>query len=358
MATIQRDGEDGEVKSIKFVIPDDWHLHVRDGEMLYGVIPYSARAFERAIIMPNLVPPVTTTAQAVDYRHRILQALPADSRFQPLMTLYLTDSTSLEEVIHAMNCDFVRAFKLYPAGATTNSGAGVTDIKKVYPVLELMQEYGVPLLMHGEITDPAVDIFDREAVFIDRVLIPLRRDFPTLRIVFEHITTKDAVHYVAEADDNIAATITAHHLHINRNDILVGGIRPHNFCMPVAKREIHRQVLVRAATSGRRKFFLGTDSAPHAQDKKESACGCAGCFTAPSAIELYLRVFEQAGALENFEAFASFNGPDFYGLPRNTATVTYESVDPWHLPEWLSYGDCGRIVPFMLGEGLHWRRVE
>lgn len=359
MATIQRDGEDGGVKSIKLALPDDWHLHLRTGEMLHAVLPYTARAFGRAIIMPNLKVPVTTVAQAVPYHREILRALPQGSRFEPLMTLYLIDDTSPNEIVLAKQSGIVHGVKLYPAGATTNSSAGVTRISAVMKVLECMERAGVPLLVHGEVTDPSVDIFDREAVFIDRVLIPLRRDLPGLRIVFEHATTKDAVEYVAETGDNIAATMTAHHLHINRNDLLVGGIKPHNYCLPIAKREAHRQALVHAATSGNPKFFLGTDSAPHAQDAKESACGCAGCFTAPSAIELYLRAFEQAGTLENFESFASFNGPDFYGLPRNTATVTYESVSvPWHLPEWLPVVDSGRVVPFTLKEGLHWRRVE
>lgn len=353
MATIHK------VKRINLVLPDDWHLHVRTREMLHAVLPYTARAFGRAIIMPNLKVPVVTVAQAIKYHKEILNTLPQGSKFEPLMTLYLTDETLPDEIVLAKQSGIVHGVKLYPAGATTNSSAGVTNIRKVYLVLEEMQRLGVPLLVHGEVTDTYVDIFDREAVFIDRVLAPLRRDFPFLRIVFEHITTKDAVDYVVEAGDNISATITAHHLHINRNDLLVGGIKPHNYCLPIAKREVHRLALVHAATSGNPKFFLGTDSAPHAQDAKESACGSAGCFTAPSAMELYLRAFEQAGALENFEAFASFNGPDFYGLPRNTATVTYESVSaPWHLPEWLPVGDGGRIIPFTLKEGLRWRCVE
>lgn len=358
MATIERD-EKGGVIRITFVRPDDWHLHMRDGKMLYAVLPYTARAFGRAIIMPNLKVPVTTVAQAIQYHKEILNALPKGSKFEPLMTLYLTDETSPYEIVLAKQSGIVHGVKLYPAGATTNSSAGVTDIRKVYLVLEKMQHSRVPLLVHGEVTDTSVDIFDREKVFIDRVLTPLRRDFPFLRIVFEHITTKDAVDYVVEAGDNISATITAHHLHINRNNLLVGGIKPHNYCLPIAKREVHREALVRVATSGSPKFFLGTDSAPHAQDAKESACGCAGCYTAPSAIELYLRAFEQAGALENFEAFASFNGPDFYGLPRNTEMVAYERVEvPWHLPEGLPAGDSGRIIPFTLKEGLHWRRAK
>lgn len=355
MAVILRD-EEGGVIEITFVRPDDWHLHVRDGEMLYAVLPYTARVFGRAVIMPNLIPPVVTTAQAVDYRRRILQVLPSGSMFQPLMTLYLTEDTSPNEILRAKESGVVYALKLYPAGATTNSAAGVQQMAAVSRVLEAMERAGMPLLVHGEVTDG--DIFDREKVFLDRVLAKIVQEFPLLKIVLEHVTTKEGVDFVKEAGPNIAATITGHHLHINRNDLLVGGIKPHNFCMPVAKREIHRQALVQAATSGNKKFFLGTDSAPHAQDKKESACGCAGCFTAPSAIELYLRAFEQAGALENFEAFASFNGPDFYGLSRNTDRVTYESAsDPWHLPEWSPAGDSGRIIPFTLKDGLHWRLV-
>lgn len=357
MATIDRDEEDGGVNRIKFVLPDDWHLHVRTGEMLHAALPYTVRAFGRAIIMPNLKQPVATVAQAFQYHREIISARPQGSKFEPLMTLYLTDNTLPNEIMLAKKSGIVHGVKLYPAGATTNSAAGVTKISAVMKVLECMERDGMPLLAHGEVVDPAVDIFDREKYFLEH-LEHIVYMFPGLKIVLEHVTTKDGVDFVKEAGSNIAATITAHHLHINRNDLLVGGIKPHNYCLPVAKREIHRLALVHAATSGNPKFFLGTDSAPHAQEAKESACGCAGCFTAPSAIELYVRAFEQANALENFEAFASFNGPDFYGLPRNTATVTYENVESWHLPEWIPVGDSSRSIPFTLKEGLHWRRVS
>lgn len=358
MATIQRDGEDGGVKRIKLVLPDDWHLHVRTGEMLHTVLPYTARAFGRAIIMPNLKSPVTTVQKAMEYREEILRARPEGSNFEPLMTLYLTDDTSPDEIVLAKQSGIVHGVKLYPAGATTNSTAGVTKISAVMKVLECMEREGVPLLVHGEVVDPLVDIFDREKYFLAH-LEHIIQALPGLRVVLEHVTTADGVDFVKEAGDNIAATITAHHLHINRNDLLVGGIKPHLYCLPIVKGEPHRLALVRAATSGNPKFFIGTDSAPHAQDAKESACGCAGCYTAPSAMELYLRAFEQVGALENFEKFASFNGPDFYGLPRNKETVTYESVDvPWHLPERFSFEGIRAIVPFALKEGIHWRRVE
>ncbi|MCA0242067.1 MAG: dihydroorotase [Proteobacteria bacterium] len=332
--------------------PDDWHLHLRDGAALAAVLPHSAAQFARAIVMPNLRPPVTTTAQALAYRERIVAALPAGADFQPLMTLYLTDGTTPDEIVRAKAAGIV-ALKLYPAGATTNSDDGVTDIRKTYATLEAMQREGLLLLVHGEVTDPAVDLFDREAVFIDRVMQPLRRDFPALKVVFEHITTAEAAAYVAAADAHTAATITAHHLLYNRNALFLGGLRPHYYCLPVLKREQHRLALVAAAASGSPKFFLGTDSAPHAAALKEqSVCG-AGCFTAPAALELYAQAFEAAGALEQLEAFASFNGPDFYGLPRNRGTVTLARED-WTLPATLPFGDA-LIKPLRAGETLHWR---
>ena len=302
--------------------PDDWHLHLRDGEALKAVLPHSARQFARAIIMPNLKPPVTTVAAATDYRQRILAALPADSDFEPLMTLYLTDNTSPDEIRRAADSGFVHAVKLYPAGATTNSDAGVTDLAKCDAALAAMEQVGMPLLMHGEVTDPAIDLFDREKAFIEKVLQPLLRRRPGLRVVFEHITTREAAEFVESAGDNVAATITAHHLLYNRNAIFLGGVRPHYYCLPVLKRERHREALVEAATSGSRKFFLGTDSAPHARHAKEAACGCAGCYTGLAAIELYAEAFEAAGALGRLEGFASFNGPDFYRLPRNAGRIT------------------------------------
>jgi dihydroorotase len=332
--------------------PDDWHLHLRDGAPMAAVLPHTARQFGRAIVMPNLKPPVTSTAQAVAYRDRILAALPAGLDFKPLMTLYLTDRTPPDEIARAKAAGIV-AVKLYPAGATTHSDDGVTDIRRTYPTLEAMERAGLLLLVHGEVTDPAVDVFDREAVFIERVLQPLRRDFPALRVVVEHITTQEAADYVAAGDEHIAATITAHHLLYNRNAIFVGGLRPHYYCLPVLKRELHRQALVRAATSGNPKFFLGTDSAPHAARLKEaSVCG-AGCFTAPAALELYVEAFEAAGALDRLEAFASFHGPDFYRLPRNAARVTLVRED-WTVPETLPFGDAP-IKPLRGGETLHWK---
>ncbi|KAI3592415.1 dihydroorotase [Cupriavidus sp. CER94] len=333
--------------------PDDWHLHVRDGAALSAVLPDTARQFARAIIMPNLKPPVTTVALARAYRDRILAALPAGVAFEPLMTLYLTDNLPPEEIVAAKASGFVHAVKLYPAGATTNSDAGVTDIRRCYPTLEAMQREGIPLLVHGEVTDGDIDIFDREAVFIDRVMKPLRRDMPELKVVFEHITTRDAAQYVAEAEGPIGATITAHHLLYNRNAIFTGGIRPHYYCLPVLKREIHRDALVKAATSGSERFFLGTDSAPHARGLKEHACGCAGCYTALHAMELYAEAFDTAGALDKLEAFASFNGPAFYGLPRNTGTLTLTRED-WELPAELPYGDT-TLVPLRAGETLRWK---
>ncbi|AOK22439.1 dihydroorotase [Burkholderia ubonensis] len=336
--------------------PDDWHLHVRDGEMLAAVLPHTARQFGRAIIMPNLKPPVTTTAQAHAYRERILAAVPAGVAFEPLMTLYLTDNTPPDEIRRARESGFVHGVKLYPAGATTNSDHGVTDLAKCAKTLEAMQEVGMPLLVHGEVTDASIDLFDREKVFIDRVMTPLRRDFPGLKVVFEHITTKDAADYVRDADAApglIGATITAHHLLYNRNAIFVGGIRPHYYCLPVLKRETHRVALVEAATSGNPRFFLGTDSAPHARNAKEAACGCAGCYTALHALELYAEAFDNAGALDKLEGFASFYGADFYGLPRAAETVTLRR-EPWELPLEILAGDTP-VVPLRAGESIGWK---
>ncbi len=333
--------------------PDDWHLHLRDGATLASVLPDTARQFARAIVMPNLRPPVTTTEQAIAYRQRILAALPEGMRFEPLMVLYLTDNTKPEEIRRAKESGVVHAVKLYPAGATTNSDAGVTDLKKCYQTLEAMQEVGMPFLLHGEVTDPDVDVFDREAVFIDRILRPLRRDLPELKMVMEHITTKDAAQYVQEAEGPMGATITVHHLLYNRNELFKGGIRPHYYCLPILKREIHRQALVAAATSGSPKFFLGTDSAPHPKGMKEHACGCAGCYTALHAMELYAQAFEQAGALEKLEGFASFHGPDFYGLPRNTEKVTLKR-ESWTIPAELPMGET-TVVPLDAGSTLNWK---
>ncbi len=332
--------------------PDDWHLHLRDAEALHSVLPYTARQFARAIVMPNLRPPVTTAAQGAAYRERIVAALPEGADFTPLMTLYLTDLTPPDEIARAQAAGVV-ALKLYPAGATTNSDAGVTDIRKTYKTLEAMQRAGMPLLVHGEVTDPAVDVFDREAVFIDRVMQPLRRDLPELRVVFEHITTKEAADYVSSACEHTAATLTPQHLLYNRNAIFMGGLRPHYYCLPVLKRETHRLALLAAATSGSRKFFLGTDSAPHASVMKEnSVCG-AGCFTALSALELYAEAFESVGALDRLEAFASFNGPDFYRLPRNRGTVTLRKQD-WTLPDSVAFG-AAQLKPLRGGETLSWQ---
>ena len=335
--------------------PDDWHLHVRDGAALQAVIGHTAAQFARAIIMPNLKPPVTTVAQALAYKERILAALPAQANFEPLMTLYLTDTLPPAEIAAAKAAGLPAA-KLYPAGATTNSDAGVTDVRRIYPTLEAMQKHGVLLLVHGEVTDGEIDIFDREAVFIDRVLQPLRRDFPELKIVFEHITTKEAADFVASSDAYTAATITAHHLLYNRNAIFTGGIRPHYYCLPVLKREVHRLALLQAATGqlgGAQKFFLGTDSAPHAAQLKEHASGCAGCYTAHAALELYAQAFESVGKLDALEAFAAFNGADFYGLPRNTGTVTLQR-QAWAAPESYPYGEA-IIKPLAAGEILNWR---
>jgi dihydroorotase len=335
--------------------PDDWHLHLRDGAQLAAVLPHTAAQFGRAIVMPNLKPPVTTTALAAAYRGRIVDARPPGSDFEPLMTLYLTDNTPGDEIRRAKDSGFVHAVKLYPAGATTNSDSGVTDLKHTYRALEAMQEVGMVLAIHGEVTDRDIDVFDREKVFIEDKLIPLRRDFPGLRVVFEHITTKDAADYVAGAEGDIAATITAHHLLYNRNAIFTGGVRPHYYCLPVLKREIHRRALVAAATSGSPRFFLGTDSAPHAQGDKESDCGCAGCYTALHALELYATAFEAAGALDRLEGFASHHGPDFYRLPRHATRVRLRK-EANIIPAALPYGDK-TVVPLAAGERLGWRFV-
>ncbi len=337
--------------------PDDWHLHLRDGEALAAVLAHTARQFARAIVMPNLKPPVTTVALAAEYRRRILNALPAGADFQPLMTLYLTDNTRPADIAAAVECGFVKAVKLYPAGATTNSDAGVSAIAKTYGALEEMERLGLPLLVHGEETDPAVDIFDREKAFIDRTLAPLLQRFPRLKVVMEHITTADAAAFVQAAGANVAATITAHHLLYNRNALFKGGVRPHWYCLPVLKRETHRQALIEAAISGNAKFFLGTDSAPHARLAKEAACGCAGCYTAHAALELYAEAFEQAGALERLEAFASFHGPDFYGLPRNAGTLTLVK-EKWAVPASYPYIAGDTLVPLRAGEPLEWKMLE
>jgi dihydroorotase len=329
--------------------PDDWHVHLRDGAMLMSVVGYTARQFARAIVMPNLSPPVTRAADAAAYRERILAALPEGTNFTPLMTCYLTDATDPGDLAAGFADGVFTAAKLYPAGATTNSASGVTDIAKIRNVLERMAEIGMVLCVHGEVTDPDVDVFDREAVFIDRVLAPLLRELPQLKVAFEHVTTEEAVDFVSAAGANVAATITPQHLHINRNAMLVGGIRPHAYCLPVAKREKHRLALRRAATSGSSKFFLGTDSAPHTREAKESACGCAGIFNAPFALESYLAVFEAEGALDRFEGFASEHGPRFYGLPLNEGTVTLERAASEVPPE------TAGIVPFHAGETLAWR---
>jgi len=332
--------------------PDDWHLHVRDGAALQAVVPHTAAQFGRAVIMPNLRPPVTTAAQAAAYRERILAAVPPGLQFEPLMTLYLTDNLPPDEIVRARAAGVV-AVKLYPAGATTNSDAGVTDLRKTYRTLEAMQREGLALLVHGEVTSPDIDLFDREAVFIDTQLIPLRRDFPELKIVFEHITTREAAQYVHGSDAFTAATITAHHLLYNRNAIFTGGVRPHYYCLPVLKRETHRVALVQAATSGSPKFFLGTDSAPHATHLKEHASGCAGCYTAHAALELYAEAFDSAGALDRLEGFASFHGPAFYGLPRNSGTVTLRR-ESWIPPERFPFGEA-ELTPLRAGESLAWR---
>jgi len=333
--------------------PDDWHLHVRDGDALTTVIPHTARQFARAIIMPNLQPPITTAAQALDYRERILAAVPDGVQFTPLMTLYLTDQTTADDIVEAKASKAVQAVKLYPAGATTNSAAGVTDISNTYAALESMEQQGLPLLVHAEVTDPNVDVFDREKVFIERHLQPLTQRFPQLKVVLEHVTTREGVEFVSSAPDTIAATITAHHLLLNRNAMFRGGLQPHTYCLPVLKREVHREALLAAATSGNRKFFLGTDSAPHARERKESTCGCAGIYTAHAALELYAQAFEDADALQQLEGFASHFGADFYGLQRNTEQITLVKQD-WQVAG--SYPLAGSaLVPLFAGETLHWQ---
>lgn len=344
-------------QTLTIVRPDDWHLHLRDGAALAAVVGASARQFARAVVMPNLKPPVTTVALAQAYRSRIDQALQqagiAPGVFTPLMTLYLTDNTSADEIVRAKETGAAVAVKLYPAGATTNSDAGVTDLLgRCMPVLEAMQRVGMPLLVHGEVTDPTVDVFDREALFIDQVMIPLRKALPALPVVFEHITTKDGAHYVRDAEGPVAATITAQHLLYNRNAIFQGGVRPHFYCLPILKREVHRLALVEAATSDSPRFFLGTDSAPHAKGLKEHACGCAGCYTALHAMELYATAFDRVGKLDKLEAFASLRGPDFYGLPRNQGTITLRR-EPFVIPQELAFGNEA-IVPLAAGESLPW----
>ena len=334
--------------------PDDWHLHLRDGEALAAVLPHTARQFGRAIVMPNLKPPVTTVEQAAAYRDRIRAAVPAGLAFEPLMTLYLTDNTPPAEIARAAASGFVKAVKYYPAGATTNSDSGLTAVDKAYDVFAAMAEHGLPLLVHGEVTDPGVDLFDREKAFIDTVLAPLVARFPKLRVVMEHITTQDAAQFVAAAGPQVAATLTAHHLLYNRNAIFQGGVRPHWYCLPVLKRETHREALVAAAISGNPKFFLGTDSAPHARLTKEAACGCAGCYTAYGALELYAEAFEQAGALDRLEAFASFHGADWYGLPRNVGRVTLVK-ESWAVPADFPYLAGDTLVPLRAGEKLAWK---
>ncbi len=340
------------VDQITLTRPDDWHLHLRDGAALATVVPHTAAQFGRAVIMPNLKPPITTAAVALDYAQRIRQAVPQGQSFEPLMTLYLTDNLPTDEIKRAKDAGVV-AVKLYPAGATTNSDAGVTDLRKTYKTLEAMQREGLLLLVHGEVTSPDIDLFDREAAFIDTQLIPLRRDFAELKIVFEHITTKDAAQYVQSADKYMAATVTAHHLLYNRNAIFTGGIRPHFYCLPILKRETHRLALVKAATSGSPKFFLGTDSAPHPAHLKEHASGCAGCYTAHAAIEMYAEAFDAVGALDQLEAFASFNGADFYGLPRNAGSITLKREN-WTPPASFAFGDA-ELKPLRSGEVLPWK---
>jgi len=341
------------MQTLSLTQPDDWHLHVRDGDAMASVITHTASQFGRAIIMPNLKTPITTVELALTYREQILAALPADTGFTPLMTLYLTDNTSAEEIHKAADCEHIYAVKLYPSGATTNADSGVTDIRKTYPALQAMQETGLLLLIHGEVTDPAIDVFDREKVFIHDQLMPLLSAFPTLKIVLEHITTRDAVDFILNTSANVAATITAHHLLMNRNAMFAGGMRPHHYCLPILKRETHREALTFAATSGNPKFFLGTDSAPHPQGAKESACGCAGMYTAHAAIELYAEAFAQAGALDKLEAFASFYGPDFYGLPRNTASIRLEQQQ-WTVPDHYPLG-AQRVIPLRAGETINWK---
>lgn len=341
--------------SLTITRPDDWHLHLRDGGALKAVLPDTARQFARAIVMPNLRPPVTTTALAIEYRERILNALPVGANFEPLMTLYLTDNTTAEEVERAKASGIVHGIKLYPAGATTNSDSGVTNLGHCVKALEAMEKVGMPLLAHAEVTDSDVDVFDRERVFIERNMIPLLKKFPNLKVVFEHITTQDAADFVTQASSNVAATVTAHHLLMNRNDMFKGGIQPHHYCLPILKREEHRVALVKAATSGNPKFFLGTDSAPHAKHTKEAACGCAGMYTAHTAMELYAEAFDLAGALDKLEGFASFYGADFYGLPRNTEQITLVR-ESWKVPASLPYeGDV--LVPLRAEQMLNWKML-
>lgn len=342
--------------TIRLNRPDDWHCHFRDGAALQTTVPHTARCFGRAIVMPNLKPPVTSVAEAGHYRQRILDALPAASGFQPLMTLYLTDALPVSEIERARDTDWVKAVKYYPAGATTNSDSGVTAIDKVYPVLEALIAADMPLLIHGEVTDPTVDIFDREQVFIDTVLEPLLERYPELKVVLEHITTRQAVDFVNSRDNRLAATITVHHLLYNRNHLLAGGVRPHFFCLPILKRDSHQQALIEAATGGSDKFFLGTDSAPHTRASKESDCGCAGIYSAPAALELYAQVFDQCGAMDKFEGFASHNGPRFYGLPANSDTVTL-TRQPWTMPDNYPFLDAS-VVPICAGESVQWRLMD
>ena len=341
------------MNKITITRPDDWHLHLRDGAALKAVLPDTARQFARAIVMPNLRPPVTTTELALAYRERILEALPVGMKFEPLMTLYLTDNTSADEIAKAKASGLIHGVKLYPAGATTNSDSGVTSLDKCAEALAAMEKLGMPLLVHAEVTDSDIDVFDRELVFIERHMIPLLKKYPALKVVFEHITTKDAADFLALAPANVAATITAHHLLMNRNDMFKGGIQPHHYCLPVLKRETHRVALVKAATSGSAKFFLGTDSAPHARHTKEAACGCAGMYTARTAMELYAEAFESVHALDKLEAFASFNGADFYGLPRNAEQVTLVK-ESWKVPASLPY-DGDVLVPLRADQMVHWK---
>jgi len=342
-----------DITQLTLTQPDDWHLHLRDNVALERTVSDTARYFSRAIVMPNLRPPITTTALAIEYRDRILDARPAGNNFMPLMTLYLTDNTSADEVQRAYDSSIIHAFKLYPAGATTNSDAGVTDLRLCAKALSAMQRLQMPLLVHGEVTSPEIDIFDREKVFIKQVLQPLLQKYPTLKVVLEHITTEDAVDFVMNSGASIAATITPHHLLLNRNDLLVGGIHPHNYCLPVLKRNTHQQSLIKAATSGNSKFFLGTDSAPHAQNVKENACGCAGIYSSHAAIELYAEAFEAANALDKLEGFASHFGADFYQLPRNTATITLQK-ESWLVPKTYPFGDQP-LIPMRAGEIIKWK---
>nr|WP_255705535.1 MULTISPECIES: dihydroorotase [unclassified Ectothiorhodospira] len=344
------------IEELRIRRPDDWHLHVRDGDVLSDAVPHSAKQFARAVIMPNLKPPVVSVDQALQYRQRILEALPRDSTFNPLMTIYLTDSTSPEEIRKAVDSGRILGVKLYPAGATTHSDAGVSDIRNTYPTLQAMQDLGLPLLVHGEATAPSVDIFDREQVFIDNTLIPLVEQFPGLKIVLEHITTAQAVEFVRQAPERVGATVTPQHILMNRNALFQGGMRPHHFCLPVLKRETHRVAIMEALTEGHPRFFLGTDSAPHPQGAKESACGCAGIFSAPAAIEFYAEAFEQAGALDKLEGFASLNGPAFYGLPVNEDFITLKR-EPWTIPQAYPFGG-EQVVPLRAGGEVSWRLVD